>query len=571
MQNKIWRYKNSGLTTEKISAFAQQNHVPHVIAAILLNRGIQTEAQVKAYLQKSLECVHNPNLLNDMEQAAARILTAINNHEKIVIYGDYDVDGITSTALLYKFLKKEGADVEYYIPDRLSEGYGINIMAINKISRSGAKLLITVDCGITAVGEIELAKAQKMDVIVTDHHTCKEKLPDATAVINPKRPDSTYPFDALAGVGVAFKLALAVTMALGKSTKACFDEYVELAAIGTIADVVTLLDENRVIVDRGLKQLQHTGNVGIKALIDVAGIKNIDASAVAFFLSPRLNAAGRLGAAQSAVQLLLCEDAREAYLAAQNLNEENRQRQMTEQKILEEAQAMIAGDPNFELKKVIVLAKEGWHHGVIGIVASRLCEKFTKPCILLACENGVAKGSGRSVGSFNLFEALSACEDLLTNFGGHAMAAGVGLNTTELDAFAAKINKYADAHMAPEDLVKQIDIDCSISPSSITLENARLLLHLEPFGMGNEKPVFASRGLRIHAINTMGIDNKHLRVRLSHKNKNIQAVGFHMGAYSAGFKEGDLVDIVYTMDINSYQGNEQVQLLLKDIKHSGRG
>ncbi len=568
MQSKIWSYKPNGLDSASTVSLAEKFHIPKVVAALLLNRGISTEQQIKSYLQKSLEGVHNPNLLPDMEKAVARITSALENKEKIVVYGDYDVDGITSTALLYDFLKNAGAEVDYYIPDRINEGYGLNIMAVNKISKSGAKLMITVDCGITSVGEVALANAQKLDVIVTDHHTCKDKLPEAVAVINPKRPDAEYPFRELAGVGVAFKLILALTVAWGQKSRQCFEKYAEIAAVGTIADVVELLDENRIIVDRGLAFLQNTKRPGLKALTEVAGIKNVNATSVAFFLSPRLNAAGRLGSAQTAVRLLLCDNDHEAYEIAKALDDENRRRQLTEQKIFQEAVELIDSDPNFEQKKVIVLAKEGWHHGVIGIVASRICEKYYRPCILISHENGVGKGSGRSIAGFNLFDALTVCKDQLTNFGGHAMAAGLGLNIADLEAFTAKINNYAKDRLTPEDMQRHINIDCMLCPEDVSIRSIALLSRLEPFGMGNEKPVFSLCGLTVQNIGVMGIDNKHLRLRLTANGRQFSAVGFGMGGLIQNFRQGDRLDAAFTMEINSYQGNEQAQLLLKDIRHS---
>ena len=568
MESKVWSYQPNGLDTESTQRLCKQFHIPRIVAALLLNRGISTEQQIRTYLRKSLECVHNPRLLPDIDKAVSRITDALENQEKIVIYGDYDVDGITSTALLYDFLKTAGAQVDYYIPDRISEGYGLNIMAVNKISKSGARLMITVDCGITATGEVALANAQKLDVIITDHHTCKEKLPEAVAVINPKRPDSEYPFRELAGVGVTFKLVLALAVAWGQKSRDCFDRYAEIAAVGTVADVVALLDENRVIVDRGLAQLKNTSRPGLRALTDVAGIKNMNAASVAFFLSPRLNAAGRLGSAKTAVELLLSNDDQAAYETAKALDDENRRRQLTEQKIFQEATALIDSDPNFEQKKVIVLAQAGWHHGIIGIVASRICEKYYRPTILISHENGVGKGSGRSIPGFNLFDALTACKDQLTNFGGHAMAAGLGLNMADLDSFSAKINSYAKERLTPEDLCRRISIDCMLRPADVSLRTAVLLSRLEPFGMGNEKPVFSLSRLTVQSISPMGIDNKHLRLRLCAGGQQFLAVGFGMGGLLPAFRQGDWVDAAFTLEINSYQGNTQVQLLLKDLKHS---
>lgn len=570
MQEKIWKFKNQHLTGSRIKQMAEEYKLPPVIATILLNRGIEGASAVHSYLSKSMQAVHNPNGLTDMTAAVQRICTALSSGEKTVIYGDYDVDGITSTALLYSFLKSQGANVSYYIPKRKEEGYGINIMAVNKLSKEGTKLLITVDCGITAVGEVEFARLQGMDVIITDHHTCKEKIPKAVAVINPKRPDCEYPFDGLAGVGVAFKLVLATAMELGLSTRECFDQYVELAAVGTVADVVPLLDENRIIVDRGVASLAATKRPGLRALLEVSGAdkRPLSASTIAFTIAPRLNAAGRLSSATTAVELLLETDPERALAIAKELDGENKERQQTEQKIYDEALELIAEDPNAPQKKVLVLAKEGWHQGVIGIVASKINELYYRPCILISYENGVGKGSGRSIPSFNLFDALTHCEDLLSAFGGHAVAAGLSMNTSDLEAFTKKINDYANSVLKPEDLLPAVKIDCQIRPEDVTLAAAKLLTKLEPYGMGNEKPSFAIRQVQITAIATMGVEDKHLRMRLASGNCVINAVGFQMGSYARRLQAGDLVDVAFSMDINHYQGTETVQLILKDIKKS---
>ncbi len=554
----------------ELKAFSERYNMPPVISTILFNRGIKNGDAAKAFLQKPLSCVHNPFDLPDMEAAADRILEAIENKEKIVIYGDYDVDGITSTVLMYSFLKSEGADVDYYIPDRVSEGYGINIMAINRIAKSGARLMITVDCGITAVGEVEFARTQKLDVIITDHHTCKEELPRAVAVVNPKRADSTYPFDALAGVGVAFKTALAVGIKRGKNTKDVFMRYVELAAVGTIADVVSVTDENRIIIEYGIEAMKRGANLGIHALLEVSGalLRPIDATTVAFSVAPRLNAAGRIGSAETAVKLLLSEDINEVQEIARELDSTNRSRQETEQQIFEEAMDKVMRDAAFDKKQVIVLSGEGWHHGVIGIVASRICERFYKPCILISCENGVGKGSGRSIAGFNLFDALSQTAEHLTNFGGHSQAAGLGINMDSIDAFTAAINKYAASVLKDEDMIPKVDIDCRVKPETVSLAFAKALKRLEPFGEDNEKPVFSLLGARILAIDTVGADKKHLRMKIAAENVFLQAIGFSMAEYAAFFKNGDLVDVAFSVDINLYQGVENVQIILKDMKKS---
>ena len=568
MIRKIWRYRNTEVKPEAVQRAAEANNVPRIIADLLLNRGI-SEADFAAFLVKSKKYIKNPMDMLDMEKAADRIAEALKNEEKIVIYGDYDVDGITSTALLYEFLKSNGANAEYYIPDRKDEGYGINIMAVNKLIKQGVKLLITVDCGITAIGEVEFAKLQGMDVIITDHHTCKERIPTAAAVVNPKRPDDEYGFDGLAGVGVAFKLVLALAMKLGLNTGEVFDRYADLAAIGTIADVVPLVDENRIIVSKGLDALQEPHRPGLRALFEVAGVadKKVTASTIAFFAAPRMNAAGRLGTAVTSVELLLTRDEARAKEIAEELDCENRARQETEQEINEQALEMIAKDPGFAKKKVIVLARREWHNGVIGIVASRLVERFYKPTILISIsEDGKGKGSGRSISGFNLFDALSDSEELLTNFGGHAVAAGLGINSDKIEEFEKKINKYADSLLADNDMIPVVKLDCMLGGANLNIGLAKMLANLEPYGMGNERPVFGVKDAAVTAISAVGADSKHLRLQIEKDGTRVNCIGFGMGEYQRMIRVGDKVHIAFRLDINTYQGTESVQLQLVDIK-----
>lgn len=572
MPNKVWRYKNKGCTDSEIAELSRLSRVPPIIALLLRNRGITNPQEVHGYIRKTLGTVHDPSELDDMDKAASRLVDAIKNHEKITVYGDYDVDGVTSTALAVRFLRKHGADVSYYIPSRESEGYGINVMAVNKIARSGTKLMLTVDCGITACGEVELAKTMGMEVIITDHHLCKDKLPAAYAVVDPKRPGSKYPFDGLAGVGVTFKLVLAAAKLLGGKTADCFFEYANLAAIGTVADIVPLLDENRVIADKGIKLVQDSKNPGIKALLAVSGAdkRPVNATAVAFMIAPRINAGGRLGSADKAVELLLTDDDAEAAKLAAELEEDNRERRQLEQKIFEEAMEMIAADPDFDKKKVIVLGGSGWHPGVIGIVASRVTEKFYKPSIMISFdEKGNGKGSARSIEGFNMFEALTDSAEILTNFGGHAMAAGVGVAKADIDAFSEKINKYAKERLTPEDMVAKIDIDCELPPKLATAEIAELLEYMEPFGAENPKPVFSMCGVKINKISQMGADLTHLRMVIEKNGIVLNAVGFRMGGAAEHFSEGEYVNIAFTLEINNFRGEKNAQLILKDI--NGRG
>ena len=568
MVRKLWKYREPHVKPDAVKRAAEANNVPYIISNLLLNRGIDA-ADFTAFLSKTKKSIKNPMDMLDMEKAADRIVSALESKEKTVIYGDYDVDGITSTALLYDFLSSRGADVEYYIPDRKDEGYGINIMAVNKLIRNGAKLLITVDCGITAIGEVEFAKLQGMDVIITDHHTCKERIPEsAVAVVNPKRPDDEYGFDGLAGVGVAFKLMLAVVMKLGLNTGEYFNKYVDIAAVGTIADVVPLVDENRVIVSKGLELLQDTGRPGLKRLFEVAGVsdKKVSASTVAFSLAPRLNAAGRLGTAVTSVELLLTDDDTKAKEIASELDRENRERQETEQKIFEEALEMTAKDTGFSKRKVIVLAKEGWHNGVIGIVASRLVERFYKPAVLISLEDGRGKGSGRSISGFNLFEALSECDELLTTFGGHAVAAGLSINEEQIDEFRDRINKYADKVLGDDDMIPVVKLDCMLNGKNLNIPTAKLIAKLEPYGMGNERPVFGIKNARVVSVATVGAENKHLRLELEKDGVTVGCIGFGMGGYERLIEPGCEIHAAFRLDINTFRDTETLQLMLSDIK-----
>ena len=570
---KKWVYLDKQWTQQDIDAMVQQVKMPDIFAVALYNRQVKPDG-AESYLKRSISNLANPLLLKDMDKAVARIWQAVDAGETIVIYGDYDVDGITSTAMLYDFLRAEGANVCYYIPSRSDEGYGINIMALQKFKKAGVNLVVTVDCGITAVGEVAFANSIGLSVVITDHHICQEKLPKACAVVNPKQPGDGHPFSELAGVGLCFKLVLALAIHHGYSTREYFDRYVELCAIGTIADVVPLVDENRIMVSAGVKRLAHTKHPGLKALMSAAGFgesdRKIDATTVSFGLAPRINAAGRIGEAQKGVELLLEQDEARAYTLAQYLNRENSERQQIEKKILKEVQEMIDADLSFEKKQVIVLAKEGWHQGVIGIVASRLLEKYYKPTILIALDaEGVGKGSGRSIKGLNLFEALSASEDILLKFGGHELAAGLSIRQENVDILAHRLEQYVAEHLNPEDRVPQLAIDRAMDPKEIHVPMAHMLQEaLSPFGAANSEPVWALLKAKITMIRRMGEDERHVRLQLSKEGKVFTAVGFSMAWIADNFVVGDEVDVAFCLQLNYYGGQESVQLMLKDVKRA---
>lgn len=567
MQKKNWVYKNTSINKETLKQLSSS--MSPVIATLLLNRDISDAESIGAYFKKPLSLIFPPSLLEGINDAADRIISAIENNEKIVIYGDYDVDGITSTVLLYKFLASQNADVSYYIPSRADEGYGINIVALNKIIKSGAQLLITVDCGITAVGEIEFAKLQGLDVIITDHHNCQDKIPKAFSVINPKLPGSLYPFRDLAGVGVAFKLALGIAVKLKLDTNKIFSDYSELAAIGSIADLVPLTGENRIITDRGIKSIREgTKFPGIRALLDVCGINEseINSDTITFSIAPRLNAAGRLSCASVSVELLLSQDFEEAKKIAVSLDLENTQRRNTEQIIFEEALEIIENDPEFDKKKVIVLHKENWHQGVIGIVASRICEKFYRPTIMISTSNGMGKGSGRSTPAFNLFDGLRNTSELLTSFGGHSVAAGINIKASDIELFSQHINKYANTVLKDVDFIPTLKIDCEIPTQVITKNNIKFLSNFEPFGIKNEAPIFSMCKVKIKSIYEIGAKKKHIRLTVSKNGTDFTCIGFSMGELASSLNQGDVIDIAFGMTINNYQNRELIQLRLKDIK-----
>ena len=565
MQRKNWIYKQLNIDSENLKKLSGSP----IIATLLQNRGIYSQEEAKAYFSKPLASIHSPFLFDGMEDACKRIISAISNNEKIVVYGDYDVDGITSTALLYRFLKSQNANVSYYIPTRADEGYGINILALNKIAKAGTKLLITVDCGITAVGEVEFAKLQGIDTILTDHHNCQEKIPGALAVINPKLPDSDYPFSGLAGVGVAFKLALAIASKLSLKTSEVFSQYSDLAAIGTIADLVPLTDENRIIVDRGLKKIISGSSFpGICAMLKICKTEpeNVTSDTIAFSIAPRLNASGRLNSASHSVELLLTDDYKKAEEIAIELDAENLERRNTEQEIFSQALDIIENDTEFNKKKVIVLNNEGWHQGVIGIVASRICEKFYKPAIMISTEGIKGKGSGRSIPAFNLFNALEDASEHLSSFGGHSVAAGLNIKSSDIEAFKKHINAYADTCLTEEDFLPTLKIDCEIPAKSVNLTNVRFLSNFEPFGMGNETPVFSMHGVELKSFSLIGADKKHLRLTILSDVLQFNCIGFNMRDFEKILVPGMHYNIAFTLGINTYQGKELIQLRLKDIQ-----
>jgi single-stranded-DNA-specific exonuclease len=562
MMSKKWEYYQ--IDEALIYEIAKNNNISTLLAKILLNRGIDTNEKIEKFLHPKIEYLYDPYLLCDMEKAINRIIDAINKKQKITVYGDYDVDGITSIAVLTKFLTELGVENTYYLPNRLDEGYGLNKSAIKTISENDTSLLITVDCGISANDEVEYANSIGLDVIITDHHECLKTLPNAVAVIDPKREDSEYPFKYLAGVGVTFKLIQAISIRLGLD-RAKYLKYLDIVCLGTVADIVPLVDENRVIVKFGLELIKQTKNQGLKALIKAAGYDKIDSTAISFGLAPRINACGRMGEAQIALKLLLTNLENEAIQIADELNKINRERQSVERRIMEEAISLIK---NNELYKdnVIILGNTDWHHGVIGIVASKITEMYYKPSILICFEGEEGKGSGRSIEGFDLHEALGGCSDSLIKYGGHEMAIGLSIESKKFDDFKKMLLEIAGQRIT-EDMVATIKVDAEVTTKDISLDMVKSLVLLEPYGEGNLPPVFIYKNIKVDSIRTLSED-KHLKLNVKDGNIIFDAIGFNMGELKDSIKMGDRVDILHYLEINKYNNTERVQLNIKDIKHS---
>lgn len=532
-----------------------------IIAQLLINRQITSVAQAKIFLLADMASLHNPFLLTDMDKAVARIKLAQLQTEKILIYGDYDVDGVTSSALLRRLLNGLGIQAINYIPHRMDEGYGLN-QEIAEFARSqGIHLLITVDCGINAFAPIEAINAAGIDVIVIDHHEPEGmRLPPALAVIDPKRQDCLYPFKHLSAVGLVAKLMQAI---LGHITL----EDLDLVALGTVADVVPLHGENRIFVKNGLPFIETTNKPGLKALLKVAKIsgKKMKPYYIGFILGPRLNAAGRMDSAAVSLDLLLSENPDDAYALACSLEEHNLSRQKMQSEVVEEALGMIEADETLKAQDIIVVYKEGWHKGVLGIVASRIVDKYYRPTVVISVEDGMGTGSARSVNGFHLHEALTHCAGVLENYGGHKRAAGLRLKYDNIEAFRQAMNDFAHRSCPRENFVPSLEIDCEIPLSAIDMDLIGLISSMEPHGEGNPVPLFCSRNLTVKSPpSLMGKDT--IKFWVSDGTKTISAVGFGMGSFKDMVKLGAQVDLAYTLSIDDWNKAPSVQLMLKDIK-----
>ena len=558
MKYGIW--KVSQPEAGAVNALVGSGYAP-LAAMVLASRGIGDDRQARAYLDCNAPLL-DPFLMTDMDKAAGRVGLAMSRGEKIAVFGDYDVDGITATCLLTDFLRRHGADVVSYIPGRLEEGYGLNPIAIHQLHAEGVKLIVTVDCGITAVSEAELCKQLGIDLVITDHHECKQTLPAAVAVVDPHRCDGGYPHKNLSGVGMAFKLA----SALCGSQETVLEEYADMVCLGTVADVMPLQGENRVFVARGLESLAHTKRPGIAALMAECGCapETVSASSIGFMLAPRINAAGRMGQIDLAVELFLTDDPDKAAEAARGLCELNRQRQAVESEIYRQAVSML---PMGKPPEAIVLADESWHQGVVGIVASRIAEEYACPTFLICLDGEHGKASSRSHGGFNLFASLSALSPLLESYGGHELAAGFTITRANIPEFRRQICALA-AKFYTDDVPRTVlDVDCAVSPELLTLHNVDALQMLEPCGNGCPKPVLMVKNLTIDRISIVG-GGRHMRLRLCSGHTYLNAIYFSANPQTVSIQPGDLVDVAFTPQVNEFRGTRTVQMNVIDIRPS---
>lgn len=551
------------LDKERAAAFAQTYGVPFFLAMLMNIRGLDDAAHLREFLGEG-EPLSDPFLLKDMDKAAARITRAVDNMEKIAVYGDYDADGVTSTAMLYSYLETRGADVIFYIPQREGEGYGMNMGAVEYLKEQGVSLIVTVDNGISSVQEVARANELGIDVVVTDHHRPQEILPDAVAVVDAYRPDDTSPYKHFSGVGIAFKLLMALEDGAG-DVEDLLEAYSDLAAIGTIGDIVPLTGENRTLIRAGLERLSQSDRPGVQALLENAGIagKALTSTNVAFTLVPRINATGRMGAPERAVRLLISGYEEEAEVLSEEICADNEERRRVEAEIAEAAFADIEAK-GYMKDRVVVVDGENWHHGVIGIVASRVTERCGKPCMIISRGETEAKGSGRSIDGFSLFEAICACGDLLIKFGGHPMAAGITLKPENIEAFRKRINQYAAEHF-PQMPTQTVTLDCKLNPAALSVSMAQSLTQLEPFGNGNPQPVFGLFNMELSNVTPVG-GGGHLRLTLEKNGAVITAMRFNTKPEELPYHIGDKIDLAVQLEAREFRGQPSLTVIVRDMK-----
>jgi len=567
MGRRHWKIKDVSdeLSVQRLT---DSLNISPILARLLVLRDIKTFNQAKQFFRPSLDSIHDPFLMDEMESATTRVITALTENQKICIYGDYDVDGTCATALLYMFLKELDANVEFYIPRRLEEGYGLSTAAIDIVKEKGTQLMIAVDCGITAITETDYANQLGIDVIICDHHQPKEEIPKAFAVLDPLKPGCNYPFKYLSGAGVAFKLAQGLCERIGKRGLPL--KYLDLVALAGAADIVPLIDENRILVNEGLNQVNLNPRPGIEALIEMGRLQTgqLTSGQIVFTLAPRINAVGRLGDAERAVNLLIATNKKDALKLAEVLETENYERRKIDVDTFEAAKELVDSQIDLDEELAIVLHSEHWHPGVIGIVASRLVEKYYRPSVLLTTIDGIAKGSARSINGFNIYEALQKCNDLLLHFGGHQAAAGLAMEVDKIDEFRIRLNEVLKSSITSEDLSEEISIDSKIKFSEITPKFLRILEQFSPFGPGNLRPVFLSESVHIANVPRI-VGNNHLvaNFRQSGTDKVFDAIGFNMGDHYDMIKQNNCeLDIIFSVDKTIRDSRIFPQLKLKDIK-----
>ena len=572
MTNK-WIIKSLTDEQEKSKeALAKDLSISPILAQLLVQRGITDYQSAKEFFRPSLSMLHDPFLMTDMRRAVDRLTYAMQRNEKILVYGDYDVDGTTAVALVYKFIKELYANVDFYIPDRYAEGYGISIKGIDYAADNGFTLIIALDCGIKAVGKVAYAKSRNVDFIICDHHTADEMIPPAVAVLDPKRPDCNYPYSELSGCGVGFKFMQAFAQ-VNKIPFSHLEPLLDLVALSIASDIVPITGENRVLAHYGLKRINHNPCVGIKSIIEVCGLaeKEIDISDIVFKIGPRINASGRIRTAAEAVQLLITRDASFARQKSSEIDEYNNDRKDLDKSITDEAQELIQLSEEMASRSSIVVYKPDWHKGVVGIVASRLTEEYYKPAIVLTNSNGLVSGSARSVGGFDIYAAIDSCRDLLETFGGHVYAAGLSMQEKHVPEFTRRFEEYVAQHILPSQQAPQVEIDSMLTFREITPKFFRILKQFGPFGPGNQKPIFATEAV-YDSGNTkaVGREQEHLRLEVKDStSKNSQnGIAFRKGQYNSHLKNGGKADICYTMEENTFNGNTSLQLMIKDIRNN---
>ncbi len=553
---------------ESVHDLQQELKIPPEVARLLAIRGINSFPKARSFFRSGVTDLHDPFLMRDMDAAALRLCKAIRNSEKVVIYGDYDVDGTTATSILYTFLKSFGLETEYYIPHRFKEGYGINPDGIKFALEKNADLIVSVDCGITAIEEAKYAKEQGLDLVICDHHNVGDELPDAVAVLDPKRPDCDYPFDGLSGAGVGFKLVQGVIRKLGLSETLAF-KYLDLVAISIASDIVPIVGENRILMREGLSMINSNPRTGLKELLKLIKmpVGSVSTSGIVFSIGPRINAAGRMGDATAAVELMIAEDEVSAARHARQLEKINIERRSTDSRTMKEAMAMLEDEYNVDELSSMVLHHPDWHLGVIGIVASRLVDSYYRPAIMLSTVEGKIKGSARSVKGFDIYEALKECDDLLEQFGGHEFAAGLTLEKKNLEEFRERIDKIANRKLKENDFEPELMVDTNLNLERVNMKFWKLLSQFEPFGPGNLRPVFVSENVCIEGVPTI-VGNGHLKMKVRQENSAVfDAIGFNMHEYLPKLRNCDQqkIDVAYVLEENHWNGKRTIQMRLKDI------